>query len=467
MGIDLTNLRTAFFAMEEAEDLFSLQAEDGTFYWDIVRFSVFVGLQCAYGGPFNNPVAMKKASLLSKSKNAIKMFLNRTTRDYLAGQKPDYIFYTVQRTRIGSQLVDTVSDPLFDLVSENSIAIEAMNKESISFLDILMGRQTRVPSVFVYDPPAKGRLNKMAGEISARLARHFDRPVDIENLIWEPIAVYKQYKEHFLAVFARHKPKAVIVVNNGPLKGLFSAAKDMDVPTLELQHGASSIDSPFWSYPNTILSSHPGLTLPTAYLTFSDYWKSITHFPVRQTHSIGNDYLYQSPVRNSADSVAIISAYMYQDDLARLAVDLAESLPARIVYFKLHPHQFARKAAIAEQFKHRSNIVVLSDGMSLSDLFMECTFVVGVHSTVLYSALQARKKVMIYKKANYFFLHDIFEFVELFDNASEAESIIRTHEVRFKNLNQAPVFFVPLDSTAFMKALEAVRASATTNSPAL
>ena len=444
MGIDLATLRAAFFEMEETEDLFSLKMEDGTFFWDIVRVNVFTGLHCAYGGPFNNPVANEKASIVSKSKDLIKTLLNEATLNYLIAKQPEYIFYTVQRTRIGSRVVDTISDPLFDLVSEDSIAIETMNKESIHSLDMLLGRQTRIPPVFIYSTPSRDRLDKISGEISTKLKKYFARPVDVHNLISEPVAVYRQYRKYFLSLFSRHKPKAIVVINNGLLKGLFSAATEMLVPTLELQHGAPSLDSPFWSYPKTVSSSNPGLTLPDVYLTFSDYWKHVTNYPVKRTYTVGNNYLYQGPVTSSASSVAIISAYMYQEDLAPLAVDLAGAFPTRTIYFKLHPHQFSQKAVISERFTSRPNIVVLSDEMDLSTLFTECTFVVGVHSTLLYSALQARKKVMVYKKANYFWHNDILEFVELFDNASEAENIINAHDVRFQNVHRCRSFLLRL-----------------------
>jgi len=460
MRPELATLHTAFYEMEEAEALFDRQSDDGTFYWDIVRYNVFVGLQREYGGPYRNPVSTSKASPIATGKNAIKALLNGFTRQYLVSLEPEYLFYTFQRTLTGSKLLDTISDPLFELLGEQAIAIEAANRESISVLDMLLRRRTRVPTPFTYDPPEAGPVQRMADTLAASVAMYFDRVPNVAGLVREPLATYKQYKEHFRAVFARHKPKAVIVANNGPLKGLFAAARDMGIPTIELQHGTPSVESPFWSYPTSIPSTHPGLTLPTACLAFSEYFTRLVHFPVAHTYAIGNDYLYQAPTANTVDAVSIISAYMYQDELVRLALALAESFPTRPIYFRLHPHQFPQKAAIAEQMSHRRNIVVQSDEMSLAELFEVCTFVIGVHSTVLYSALQARKKVMVYKISNYFFLRDLFPFVELFDGAADAVTLIRTHADSFPDMNRAPTFFEPLDRAAFLRALKEVSGSA-------
>jgi hypothetical protein len=460
MRLDLATLHTAFYEMEEAEGLFDRQSDDGTYFWDIVRNSVFVGLQGEYGGPFKNPGSTTKASPIATGKNAVKALLNRFTQGYLSSREPEYLFYTVQRTLTGSRLLDMVADPLFELIGERSIAVEAVNWESISFLDMLLRRRTRVPTVFIYDPPESGPLQSMADTISVSIAKYFDRLPDVASVIRDPLAHYKQYKEHFGAVFARHKPKAVLVVNHGPLKGLFAAARESGIPTLELQHGTPSVESPFWSYPTGIPSTHPGLTLPTAHLVFSEYFKGITRFPVAHTCAIGNDYLHQEPLANTADAVAIIAAYMYQEDLVRLAVALAESFPTRRIYFRLHPHQFAQKAEIAAQMRHRQNIVVQTDEMSLTDLFAATTFVIGVHSTVLYSALQARKKVMIYRISNYFMIQDVFPFVELFDSVADAVALIREHTISFPNFDKAPTYFEPLDRAAFFGALTSVGSSA-------
>jgi hypothetical protein len=50
-----------------------------------------------------------------------------------------------------------------------------------------------------------------------------------------------------------------------------------------------------------------------------------------------------------------------------------------------------------DDLKGLSNFFVITDDMNLQELFIKSSFVVGVHSTFIYTALQARKKVCIYK----------------------------------------------------------------------
>jgi hypothetical protein len=72
-------------------------------------------------------------------------------------------------------------------------------------------------------------------------------------------------------------------------------------------------------------------------------------------------------------------------------------------------------------------------------------------------ALQAGKKVCIYKRSNYFWHFDIFEYVELFDKAADLMEIIAdSNNMYFKNLSKVPVFFQPFDASRFMNALSVV-----------
>jgi hypothetical protein len=230
---------------------------------------------------------------------------------------------------------------------------------------------------------------------------------------------------------------------------MFSAAKSLKVPTIELQHGASNSNTILWSYPSSISSSHLGLSLPTAYLTFSEFWKGNSHYPVKVLDSIGNDYFYQEKINGSSDGVLIVSAYMYRTELLQLALELAKSAKDKLIYFKLHPHEFAVKNSLLDAFCMHANIIVICDEMDFPSLFKVCNYVVGIHSTTLYIALQAGKKVCIYKRSNYFWHDDIFEYVELFNNVTELRDIIYLEDRYFPKMHSAPIFFQPFDNNKF------------------
>lgn len=460
-NITIRNVQEVFFHMEEAEDLFSLQAGDGTFYWDIVRRDVYLHLHTTHGGSFSDLPPLPPASVLTNVKDAAKKLINRLTRHYLVAHAPKYIFITGQRIRLGAGLIDNISDHLYELVRNDAVAVELMNKSAISYRKLLLGRRTRLPPVAVRRNRNERELPRIAAAISAVVSKHFGVSINTYDRILAPILTFRENKEFYLQLFAQHQPSAVVCINNGTLHGLFSAGREMQVPVIELQHGGSNFRTIFWSYPKSIPASHPGLSLPTAYLTFSEFWNGNTHYPVRFTRSIGNDYFYQEPIAGDDDGVLIVSSYMEHESLLNLALELSGVAKQKKIYYKLHPHQFSEKGAVVATCNRHSNIVIVSDELEFPELFRLCTYVIGVHSTSLYIALQAAKKVCLYKHSNYFWHEEIFEYVELFASVSELCDIFDDPLGQyFKNLGELPALFQPFDANEFLQVLADVQVQA-------
>jgi len=453
--IDVNTLPALFFDMEERDGLFDLRLPDGTYYWDLVRFEVFGALYHAYVGTFENPMSVPKAAP-SLLRNVVKWSINASIRRRIVHRRPKYLFYTIQRWKQEGRFIDTIADPVFELVKHESVAMEFANVNTRSVKALFARGDARLPVPLICGSHLLSGGHQVVRELGDLLSRRFDRPIDLPRLLTEPLARYFQYRRHFSRVFARHAPKAIVVHNNGVLKGLFAAARAHGISTLELQHGATSPEGPFWSYPISIRSNHPGLTLPTAFLTFADYWKTNTHYPVRHAVTIGNRHLFQPHSPNTTGNVTVISAYMYQKELGELTRYLAARFPARLFYFKLHPHQFKSLEEISSEFSGQRNVRIVTDDLTLTQLFALSDFVIGIHSTALYSALQANKNVMIYRRVNYYFLKDIFAYSELFASPDEAASIISNAHVRFREKARAPLFFAPFDADACRHALESL-----------
>jgi hypothetical protein len=441
--------------MEEAEGLFDWRTRDGTYFWDIVRRDVFLSLHRMHGGPFVDAPPLPAPSLVSDVKDVFKELINRVSLHYLKARAPRYIFITGQRIRYGDHLIDNISDHLYELLSKDAVAVELMNKSTISYRKLLFGGQTRIPAVAVRRRGLEEDLSPMVEAISSVVRKYFGVATDSHDLIFGPMLTFTENKNYYLRLFARHKPSAVVCVNNGTMYGLFSAGKQMGVPVLELQHGSSNYRAIYWSYPHSIPPTHPGLIAPAGYLTFSDFWNGNTYFPVRMTRSIGNDYFFQKPTVGNCSGVLIISTYMHHEELSKLAVDLADLDGGKKIYYKLHPHQFEGKAAIAAAFAERSNIVVICDEIDFPQLFESCDYVLGVHSTVLYIALQAAKKVCLYRRSIYFWHEDIFPYVEIFDDVFELRDILADPPGKyFQRRADQPTFFHRFDARKFIRALE-------------
>ena len=455
--ITLQNFRSVFFKMEEEEDLFSRQMSDGTYYWDIVRRQVYLYLHTLHSGPFELTDSPPHQTLLHKLKNIVKLAINLITLKYLVKRQPKYIFVTAQRIRSGASLIDNISDHLFELVKNEASAIELLNGKAISYWSLIFGKETRVPPVAVLTINIESEVEEVVKTINNLIKKYFSISVDAYKIIYEPISCFKETKNYYSKMFSKHKPSVIICVNNGTLNGLFSAAKESKIPTIELQHGASNSNTIFWSYPSSVSVSHPGLSVPTAYLTFSNYWNENTNYPVELLNYIGNKYFYQEKIDGCKDGVLIISGYMYREQLLQLAIELARGAKDKKIYYKLHPHEFAQRDNVVSACRKHANISVICDEMDFPDLYKQCHYVVGIHSTNLYIALQAGKKVCIYTRANYFWHDDIFDYVELIDCADELRNVMNDISGKyFQNASKVPVFFEPFIADRFISALTEV-----------
>jgi hypothetical protein len=459
MTITVREVRDTFFEMEVAEGLFSRRLADGTAYWDVVRLAVWRSLHARHGGSTADPLAPVPPSLLSRAKDPVRARINHLTIRYVQARRPDYLFITTQRNAGVHGHFDSVADHLLELVADRAVAAETTNRRSISHWRTLLGRPTRIAAPLVRAGPSAGDLPAAAAVVSEAIHRHFGTTIDVVEVMREPIAVYRQAHRYYRTLFAGHRPRAVLLANNGQFKGLFAAAEEAGVPTVELQHGASCSNNIFWSYPLSVDRGTRDAYLPTAYLTFADYWHDNTHYPVRTTRTIGNDLFAADAGPGHDDSVAIISAHMFHVELSDVAVGLARAFPERTIYYKLHPHQYADRQRISASFSPLGNIRVVGDEIDAGPLFDRCAYVIGVHSTLLYTAVHAGKKVCILERYNYFWHADIFPYTEQFSDVDRLVQILRDPARHFAGLAGRPVLFERFDRERFLRVLAEIERS--------
>jgi hypothetical protein len=159
---------------------------------------------------------------------------------------------------------------------------------------------------------------------------------------------------------------------------------------------------------------------------------------------------------------------MYREALLSLSIELADLDKGREIFFKLHPHEFDQAHAVRALCAGHDNIRIVCDVPGFPELFASCKYVVGVHSTTIYTALQAGKRVCLLRRSNYFWHEDVFDYVELFDNATELHDMTRDGDSSyFRNRSSIPEFFRPFDEPAFLRSLNDVRRYVSRNYPGL
>lgn len=449
----MSEVHRKFLNMEISENLFSLKSSNDIYFWDLIRREVFIIINSK--NPYDKTNNSIKKTLLinihNYFKDLIKAILNHISMQYIARKKPDYIFTTFQRSFKNGQLYDNVVDDLVDLVKDDALCIEYVNKIAINKYQLILGGKTKVPPVYIYTSKDLDNIDEINSIVSAKIYDHFNLDIDFSGTILQCIQTFKTTENFYNKLFKKHSPKKIICTDDGTLKGLFSAARTKNIEVAEIQHGASP-GSILWTYDKTLDYKNEGLYMPTIFMTFSKYWKEIIDFPCKEKIEIGNNNFFQSQVKGR-DGICFISNNLFHDDFIRLAIELEAIGSEQNIYYKLHPQQYKKKELILNQLPKNSKINILTNEFPSNKLFEECSYFVAVRSSLIYSALQAGKNILIYKKYNYDWDKILLQSSVTFLTAYEINYAIN-NTMKKNTLLEENIYFNKFDSRKFLKFLK-------------
>jgi hypothetical protein len=217
------------------------------------------------------------------------------------------------------------------------------------------------------------------------------------------------------SLLIKTNPKVIFELIHYSLPNLIinEQAKKLNIPTVEIQHGVIGKFSIAYNYNYSISSPF----FPDFFGSFGDFWKAITHFPIRNENvfTIGFPYLtetaekYNTEEKNSGKTkILIISQGTVGKSLVKFITNYLNIYPDRNeeVIFKLHPSEYDIWENNYPALSHPRIKVIDNDDEHLYKLISEAHKVLGVYSTALFEALYFNVPVGVYKTEGYFYLKD-------------------------------------------------------------
>lgn len=450
--MDIEELKNKFFDMEIKNHLFEKRTSENLPWWDIVRYEVFQILLYKFNVRKITPPS-KSPNIVKKTKKIIRLFYNEILYRSNISHK-DYIFYMASRN-VGKNgySYDIISDELYNQVSKKSLIIEssleAKRQEFVYYnFSLLFYKKIRGLS------PIKKKYN-LNIDIEEKLYETFGEKVNIKGLIDKTLTNFEIDYNYYIKLFNKIKPKIIFFVMNGIQKGMVSAANDLNIPTVELQHGLCNEFHMAYSYPKEVC--HYKLkTIPTYFFTFGSFWNRI-NYPVKKKITIGNNF-YSCFLEESNDSkkgTLIVLANIYTEVLLNLAKEILKRDKKGYYIIKLHPNQIKEKKVIERYFYNYPNVEIIGTEKNIPEILAKVENVLAIQSTVLYEALQRKKKIIIYKKYDYIMNRDLFNFknVYLVSNHMEALQAIKKEYIEDEEI---PVFFQKFDKNRFLEILKQI-----------
>ena len=402
--MDIIEFTDKFQKIEIDNKFFEEKDSNDLLYWDIARYEIFNQIYYELTG-IKIPGNEIKKDKTKNLKYIINFIFGYIILRFRLFYKYKYIFFTLARN------IDEKGKSI-DIISQDYIS--HINKQCL-IIDSFATKETKNyginKSVYNYGLMAEqyfsrvikkikrnNRTNKYV--ISEVLKREFNVILNIDHIISEALSFYIISKSYYQKLFNNVKPKAVFLVQGGIQKGLFSAAKNLNIHVIELQHGRIGYVHPAYSYPTQI--KHEDLsTLPDTFFSFSNFWTKKINYPVKNILPVGNN-LY-------AFDITFIFANIYTNDLLKVINELLLKKYKGQICIKLHSNQLFEAEFIRTLYKDHDTIHVIGIENSMREVLSISKSIVAIQSTSVYEALHNGLKVFIVKEKDYMTHQDIFD----------------------------------------------------------
>lgn len=226
-------------------------------------------------------------------------------------------------------------------------------------------------------------------EVERRLEQIFDVPVDLVRMVEVQLTRRLIARPIFRWILNRVAPDVTVITVGDSKKNFIEVCQEMEVPVVELQHGAG-----LPTYPDRALSGvRPMGTFPDYYFVFGEFWRDNGEYPVpsERVVPVGYPHLEQQWEKfadtTPTDAILFVSQPSIGQDLSRFAVEYAEDDHDHDVIFKLHPASRVEWRTEYPWLVDAPLTVMAGDDPSLHELLSSSSVLVGVYSTVIYEGI--------------------------------------------------------------------------------
>ena len=384
--------------MEEELDLFR-QTIDGVYFWEHVRFYIFLELQRCLGLADIEPFQQTNPWLRWGKQLFSSLAGLALHNPYLTTPKTVLFFGCPRRTPDKSGVWwDTTVDPFLDSLAIPSYYIERYcggrhctppRTKSVKYHDVfsLVACGYRLATCFRrFQAPARALLLR----IQAQLDNRFQVAVDVAGVTLPILKTRQSLLGMYEKLLKRVRPRVVFVASVNYYERIaIEACKKRGIPVVELQHGVIGPLDLCYIYPRQA----PLRCFPDYLFVYGPYWQNCLGFPLpaERIIPIGNPYLEARLKEHrhvdKADQVVVISQPTVGAALSRFAVDLQASphFSWPIVY-RLHPYEKDWRTRYP-WLQDKGIIVSESRDGSIHSLLARSRMQIGVYSAAIMEGL--------------------------------------------------------------------------------
>src|SRR5207245_9545886 len=154
------------------------------------------------------------------------------------------------------------------------------------------------------------RERAVMAALGERIRQELGVTVDVQGLARSVYALQLEKYRRYRRVFQKYRPRLVVYADDASMKGALEAARELGIPTVELQHSLVSFLNVLCNYPEDSRARAAAI-VPDHVFTYGEYWTNEFRSPVKIV-PVGFPYLEE----RIADSAAA-AAERERDSLVR------------------------------------------------------------------------------------------------------------------------------------------------------
>lgn len=444
-----------FLEFESKEKMFDKKIENVNF-WGFIRWNIYLEIldKSGFAKYDNSPW---KSEPLKK----MELFLNCTIRNPLLRlQKREVLFIQTHRKEKGD-------DGVYECIFTGEVAKEFDEKCYVANLPF-RGKEEKVldeKNTIYLDyilclgkicGKINGIINKryasdcifFAKELNEKIKSNLKVDLGEEYLIKyvkNNFFYYRSIKKMLRHLLMRVSPSVIVEVCSygGVQLAINEIAKELDIKTIELQHGIINEKHIAYNYPNK--KSYP--FFPDELFLFSEYWKSTCRFPIEQNSLVVTGFPYiEKNIRKYEGgkkeglNIIILSQPVDVNLFSSIILDCVERLNnLGVTYhmiYKLHPREYHVKSNTYDMIESYPQVTMIRDDkVNLYYYLASSDIQIGMYSTALYEGLAfGLATYLLNTDLTLIFMKDLYEkgYVEIFRNGKELVDLLLNEQVQKK-----------------------------------
>ena len=424
-----------FFKLEEKYKLLDLTISDVKI-WQSLRMQLYYTLAVQANVEEQGHIRLTKFDKFKKISN---YFYNSIIYNPFFCKKTEIVVFSHPRPKeVNGKIIDIYTKYFIDDLMEKNINFleletaylgehkkNMINNKSYTDFIVLV---TNVFKKFVsikFTQEKKELLNS----INRDLSRELGISIDLTTIIVEGIRTFKIKKYFYKRLFKKLEAKRLYICPSYGNADVVSAAKDLKIEVIEIQHGVFSDYHLGYSFPNRKETLD---YFPDKLLVWNQYWKDLVSLPIPYDNIVIRKFDYlENNIRKYSniekeDKLVVLSQGNVGNAIANLMLNHIEKFKNLKIIYKLHPGEYDRYKdykALQKLIEKYKNIVIVEE-TDIHKLLASSKYQIGINSTALYEGVEFGCETILFDTSGIEYMDKFISFynLEKIDNLYLSES---------------------------------------------